>query len=175
MASECHPIWKQFAVRRFVVGDSAADLLRCYPPQIRQEFGRYGIYDYWKDSATGLRVIAKDGKLITARAGSCNWEFVYFQTEDAELDRRYADFRKERHINLERQRIGRLQIVLGAFYSQKSRWPTNEDEFAGFAGPGIPRYSTNDLGIALIQRSDGGIEIASIELPDAKRSVTRPK
>ncbi len=32
MAIVCHPLWRQFAFRRYGAGDSASDLLRRYPP-----------------------------------------------------------------------------------------------------------------------------------------------
>jgi hypothetical protein len=44
MAWECHPVWKQFALRRFGAGDSAQKLFRRFSPTRRLEFGRYGVY-----------------------------------------------------------------------------------------------------------------------------------
>ena len=43
MATESHPVWKQFAFRRFGFGDSIADLLRRFPPTQKVEFGRYAL------------------------------------------------------------------------------------------------------------------------------------
>src|SRR5467141_3070437 len=39
MAAECHPVWKQFAFRRYGAGDSAQELFRRFPPTRRTEFG----------------------------------------------------------------------------------------------------------------------------------------
>jgi len=39
MARECHPVWKQLALRRFGRGDAAQELFRRFPPTHREEFG----------------------------------------------------------------------------------------------------------------------------------------
>lgn len=100
MAKECHPVWQQFAFRRFGAGDSASDLLQRYPPSRSEEFGRYAVYRYHEGgpnvvSLTGLSVITRDGKLLSAEAGSCTWQFCFFQTQDAEFDRQYEAFVKQ--------------------------------------------------------------------------------
>jgi hypothetical protein len=178
MSRECHPVWRQLAFRRYTAGDSVAELFRRFPPSDRKEFGRYGLYSYHQSPIgipfAALSVVTRDGKLLSAGAGSCTWRFCFFQTEDAELDQQYAVFIKERHERLERQRLGRLETELRKFYSRHSRWPTNELEFSLFVSPEIPSYSTNDLGIILVQRSDGSADIALIELPTEKRSVLKP-
>src|SRR5437868_2187218 len=78
MASECPPVWKQFAFRRFGKGDSAVQFLRRFPPNGREEFGRYGVYHYQHGGSniiafTQLGVVTRDNKLISAWAGSCTW------------------------------------------------------------------------------------------------------
>ena len=178
MASECHPIWRQFAFRRFGADDSASNLLQRYPPSRSEVFGRYGIYSYHQGDSncipfTGLKVVTKDGKLLGAGAGSCTWQFSFFRTEDAELEREYAVFVKERHEKLERQRLERLETALRRFYSQHARWPTNQEEFSCFV-TGSRSVTTNDLGITLVERADGVVDIALVELPDEKKSVTKP-
>lgn len=178
MASECHPVWRQFAFRHFGAGDSARDLLQRYPPSRREEFGRYGVYWYYHGDSngipfTGLSVVTRDGKLLSAGAGSCTWQFSFFQTEDTELDRQYSLFVKERHERLERRRLERLETELRKFYSLYSRWPTNQEEFSFFV-TGSRSVNTNDLGITLVQRPDGVVDIALVELPGEKRSVTKP-
>jgi len=178
MASECHPAWRQFAFRHFGAGDSASDLLQRYPPDRREEFGRYGVYRYYKGDSngipfTGLSVVARDGKLLSAGAGSCTWRFSFFQKEDAELDRQYAVYMKERHEGFERRRLGRLETELRKFYSRHNRWPTNQEEFSFFV-TGSRSVTTNDLGITLVQRPDGIVDMALVELPAEKRSVRKP-
>src|SRR6185295_5726500 len=84
MAQECHPIWKKLALRQINAGDSAADFLADNSPTSRVEFGRYCVYRFAPGeekgylSFTGLSVIARDGKLIHAGAGSCCWDFTFF-------------------------------------------------------------------------------------------------
>ena len=101
MISECHPLWKQFALRRFGAGDSAEELLRRFPPTRRLEFGRYGVYSYGGGtrgpSYTGLSVVTKDGALLSAQTASCTWHFTFFSTEDAELESQYAAYMKQKH------------------------------------------------------------------------------
>lgn len=113
MASECHPIWKQFALRRFTAGDSAAELFQRFPPDRREEFGRYGIYSYYRGAEgipfTALGVVTRDGKLLRAESGSCTWQFCFFQTEDTELDRQFAALVKERIEESKRKEIERLE------------------------------------------------------------------
>jgi hypothetical protein len=178
MARECHPVWRQFAFRRFGPGDSMAALLRRFPPKHREEFGRYGIYTFhpWESNAipfTGLTVTSRDGKLLSASAGSCTWQFIFFSTKDPEIDRAYAAFRRERHESFERRELDRLEIALRNFYSQQNRWPTNPQEFSDFV-TGMPSVTTNDFHITLVQQPDGALEIAFIDLPGEKRSVAKP-
>jgi hypothetical protein len=101
MASECHPVWKQFAFRRFGEGDSALELIRRFPPTHRQEFGQYGIYRYSASPEsldfTSLTVVARDGKLLGAAAGSCTWRFEFFGTKDPELNRQYEASIRQTH------------------------------------------------------------------------------
>jgi hypothetical protein len=110
MARECHPVWRQFALRCAVAGDSTANLFSRFPPSSRDEFGRYGIYQYYPGSAddgiwfTGLTVTARDGRLIRAEAWSCTWHFTFFDTPDPSFTSEYAAFRQERSDRLQRQR-----------------------------------------------------------------------
>jgi hypothetical protein len=178
MAGESPPVWRQFAVRRFGVGDSTAKLLQKYPPTRREEFGRYGIYQYGPGdsnsiSYTGLTVASKDGKLISAGAWSCTWQFVFFSTKDSEIGRQYDQFLKERHDRRKREYLGKLDTDLRKFYSHRGRWPEDPREFSQFV-TGSPSETTNDLGITLVQRPDGLVDIALISLPGEKRSVAKP-
>jgi hypothetical protein len=90
MARECHPVWREFAWRRFGKGDSAEEFLRRFPPTLSKESGRQGTYQYTKEGGyyipfTGLTVTSWDGRLIRADAWSCTWQFTFFETSDAEL------------------------------------------------------------------------------------------
>lgn len=90
MARDCHPVWKEFAWRRFGKGDSVEEFLRRFPPSQREDSGRQGTYHYHKDGGKGMRftgvtVSSWDGHLIRAQAWSCTWQFTFFETGDAEL------------------------------------------------------------------------------------------
>lgn len=98
MARECHPVWREFAWRRFGKGDSAEEFLRRFPPTLSKESGRQGTYQYTKESGyhipfTGLTVTAWDGRLIRADAWSCTWQFTFFQTSDSELVQQAGEHR----------------------------------------------------------------------------------
>jgi len=172
MAGESPPVWRQFAFRRFGAGDSVAELLRRYPPARREEFGRYGVYQYG-GGFIGLGVTSRDGKILSAGAASCAWKFMFFQTEDPEIDSQYAAYLKEKRERFERQELMRLEGELRKFYSQQSRWPTNAQEFSEFV-TGSPSLNTNDLWVTLVQQADGTMDIALINLPGEMRSVARP-
>lgn len=97
MAAECHPVWRAFAFRQFAQGDSTAALFAKFPPTRREEFGRYGIYSYGAPMAfTGFTVIARDGRLASAGAGSCTWRFTFFETVDPQLDHDYQAYMEKR-------------------------------------------------------------------------------
>lgn len=138
MVSECHPVWKQFALRRFNLGDLAFELFRRFPPDSREEFGRYGVYDYYRRPEgiqfTGFRVVTRDSKLLSAGAGSCTWQFTFFRTEDTELDRQYAAYWKEKSERWKRESLGRVQKIgepdSAANGSQPDRSDTNRTSSA---------------------------------------------
>lgn len=58
--------------------------------------------------------------------------FHIFQHSDAELDRQYAAFVKERHLRLTHKELERYALQLQRFRIENLRWPTNEGEFAIF-------------------------------------------
>jgi hypothetical protein len=104
MAAECHPVWRAFAFRAFSRGDSTNALFAKYPPTRREVFGRYGIYRYGDLGFTGFTVIACDGRLLTAVAGSCTWSFTFFETPDAQLDSDYHTYMHERLAKIQQTR-----------------------------------------------------------------------
>ena len=203
MAQECHPVWKQFALRRFGRGDAANELFRRFPPTHRDEFGRYGIYSFSAGPPGGIpftrvSVVTKDGRLIAAGSGSCTWRFTFFNAQDPELERQYEALLRERYRSHEQRRLEQLKARLRAFYRQRERWPTNEAEFAWFVTgekPPVPpaepktaaqkkylaRYGlrkaarfTNPLGISLKLREDGAIVVMLHEEPDFVGAVEKP-
>jgi hypothetical protein len=165
--------------RRFSAGDSAAELFRRFPPNRREEFGRYAVYSYYRSPEgiqfTGLAVVTRDGKLLSAESGSCTWQFSFFRTADSDFDVQYAVNYKEKRERRARVQLERLATHLRTFYARHGRWPTNQQELSFFINPGVRRSrTTNDLGITLVRLSDEIVEIGLTEFPTEKRSVTRP-
>ena len=82
MSSGFHPAWWGLACRQFRAGDAANELIRRHPPPAIIEYGPYADYEYEicpeGISLSSLRVVAKDGRLIGAWAGSCTWEHTFF-------------------------------------------------------------------------------------------------
>ncbi len=86
---ECHPIWKELALRKIVSGDSAASTTSRWPPIRTEHFGPYTTYWYSEaGSFTGLRVVAVGDRLVGADAGSCTWTHTFFfdEKERANID-----------------------------------------------------------------------------------------
>jgi hypothetical protein len=80
-----HPVWKDLALRRFGKGDPLKDVLRKHPPMHRDDFGRYTeLYYSPPGSQNTLGIVAKDGKLIAARAGGRRWQRTFFETPEEE-------------------------------------------------------------------------------------------
>jgi|SRR5688572_6361154 len=110
MAIECDPVWRQFALRQFSAGDSAAELLRRFPPDQREEFGRYGVYSYGGPLAfAGFSVVTRDGKLLSASSGSCTWRFTFFRIDDPEFKPQFVAYFQEKHERWQRERHQRSE------------------------------------------------------------------
>jgi hypothetical protein len=107
---ECHPVWKEFSLRRLNVGDSAAEFLRRIPPSTRDEFGRYGLYRYYRNSEgipfDVVSVVTRDGRLWSAESGSCTWQFTFFRDDDPQFGADYTAYLKEKTARRERERVG---------------------------------------------------------------------
>jgi len=137
MASSFHPVWKQFALRQFGPGDSTNQLFKRFPPSRRTEFGRYGIYSFWPGPPDGIpfssfTVTTRDGKLLSAGAGSCTWSFTFFNAPDPELDRQYSALVNQQILASKQFRLNLYSLHLQRFYTDYHRWPTNEGEFGTF-------------------------------------------
>jgi hypothetical protein len=198
MAAECPPIWKAFAFRRFGSGDSTQELFHRFPPARRLEFGPYGIYSFSDSPSnailfTSFSVVTRDGKLICAGAGSCTWQFTFFSTKDAELDRQYETFQQKRRRERQEAYLKKLEADLGRFHTLHDRWPTNEAELYWFVSGDTPppeattpkekqfrkRYGldkppANPLGIVLQVGSDGAVTISSVGESNIVRTIPKP-
>jgi hypothetical protein len=98
MSREFHPVWKDLAIRRVRLGDSTEDLLRRYPAPMQVKYGPYVDFEYevapgGQISFCSLCITAKDGRLVSARAGSCTWEHVFFESKEEHplIDAAYCD------------------------------------------------------------------------------------
>ena len=167
------------------------------------EFGRYGVYGFQKGlpgglAFTSLSVITRDGKLLSAGAGSCTWQFAFFQTNDPELDRQYEALTRERHRASEERRLKNLAGEFHRFYAQQNRWPTDEVEFSWFISdekPPAEKPATKDTpemavfrarygltgqpqptlsGITVKLEEDGALTISSKVEPDCKVTIAQP-
>jgi hypothetical protein len=95
MSRGFHPVWKDLALRRIKAGDAAAELTVRHPPPVTVEYGNYAEYEFQIASPgyislSSLRIIAKDGRLILAEAGSCTWDHTFFEIAGARSDQEAA-------------------------------------------------------------------------------------
>ncbi len=98
-----HPVWKDLALRRIRKGDDLQMLLQKHPPVCVEAFGSFASVLYNRPlSYNTLGVIAKDGRLISARAGSCTWHHVFFNSPEEEeaLDQAYSNHIKQVHLDI---------------------------------------------------------------------------
>jgi hypothetical protein len=110
-----HPVWKDLAWRCICKGDSVESLLKRYPPVRREDFGPYTqLYYAQPGSFDTLGVLAKNARLIHARAGSCTWEHIFFTAPEEEeaLSQAYAEYAHQRVLEGQAYRIHRT-IVAG--------------------------------------------------------------
>jgi hypothetical protein len=87
MRKECHPVWKDLALRRIYAGQPTDELLRAYSPQLVRRSGNSLILIYQNGdwpvlSYTTVEIWSENGCLIAAVAGSCTWEHVFFDNRD---------------------------------------------------------------------------------------------
>jgi len=122
---------------------------------------------------SGISVIAREGKLISARAGGCGLDYTFFETTDPELEKQYEVYAREKRKRLDLRDLSTLSTNLVGFHQKFERWPTNAKEFATFV-TGMKDTGTNLFRIALEITGDGSIEIAKLEFPEEKRRVGLP-
>jgi hypothetical protein len=83
MSRECHPVWKDLALRRIQAGQSVAEVVRMAPPRHRHDWNDYTLLSYGDlGDFTGLAMLAEDQRLIFAQATSCCWQHEFFRTID---------------------------------------------------------------------------------------------
>lgn len=105
-----HPAWKDLALRRICKGDSVESLLKRHPPVRREDFGPYTMLSYAeRGSFNTLGVIAKNARLIDARAGSCTWRHIFFAApeEGKAFRQAYSQYMRQRILEGQAYRIHR--------------------------------------------------------------------
>jgi hypothetical protein len=98
-AEHFHPVWKDLALRRIRKGDDLEETIRKHPPIRREDFGPYTSLLYHRGlvSFNTLQIIATDGVLISAHAGSCCWRHVFFDspTHEQAIRQAYTEYLKQ--------------------------------------------------------------------------------
>ena len=85
MHRECHPVWKDLALRRIKPGDDVEELIANTSPARIHRHGEYTtIYYQGGLSFTEVVVVARDGRLVWAEAVSCTWDHTFFDEMNSE-------------------------------------------------------------------------------------------
>lgn len=86
MRAECHPVWRDLHFGRIQAGDDIEKVILATRPLKIERYGDYVRLSYQAGHCfTGVLIIAKNGKLVYAGAGSCGWK-KYFFDEMTEQD-----------------------------------------------------------------------------------------
>jgi hypothetical protein len=106
MSKECHPVWRDLWAGRIKEGDALNEVtLRTLPARI-ERFRRFARLSYYQGmSFTGITVIAKDEKLITAGAWSCCWNVVFFDRMSPDDNREFLAAFEAHHGPIREARI----------------------------------------------------------------------
>ena len=83
MSDGYHPIWRDLALRRIGEGDSVEELRKIAQPTKEWSVDGYTSFYYFlpggmKCPRRIVHLLAKDGRLFYAEAGSCFWGFKFF-------------------------------------------------------------------------------------------------
>jgi hypothetical protein len=93
MSIECHPVWRDLNARRIKPGDEIQAVIWRTKPMRVEKFEDVTMLSY-QMGFTGVQITAKDGKVVSAGAGSCTWDKPFFDTWDKanqdEFWRRYS-------------------------------------------------------------------------------------
>jgi hypothetical protein len=93
MSAECHPVWRDLHAGRIKAGDEVAGLLWRTHPNHVEEFEDVKWLTYG-GGFTGVTIVAKGDKVVSASAWSCTWQRPFFDIIDREewaaFDKRYS-------------------------------------------------------------------------------------
>jgi len=96
------PIWKDLALRRITKGDSVRSVLQRHALAQREDAGPYTCLTYFTRGLgqRGVTVLAKDGKLIAARASRQGAQHLFFDSpEQGEtFGQAYRKFREQKEL-----------------------------------------------------------------------------
>jgi hypothetical protein len=80
MSRECHPVWKDLHSAKVHLGQPVEEVIALTWPVHVERFENFVFLDYQQGWCfTGVRIIAKNGRLISAQAGSCTWQRTFFE------------------------------------------------------------------------------------------------
>ena len=86
MNSDCHPVWKEFALRHVHAGDAESGFLRRFPPSRSWKRGIDTYHEYYQRQGpneipfTCVTVVARGGHLVSSHAQSCTWWHTFFDS-----------------------------------------------------------------------------------------------
>ena len=111
MPRECHSVWRPLALRLIRAGQPVTDVIRSHKPRHVHKWDRFTLLAY-NDTGdfTGLAILAKDDKLVMARANSCTWQHTFFCTlpknEVEAISKSFWEWFKEQRAKGRSQSVG---------------------------------------------------------------------
>lgn len=78
MSKECHPVWKDLALRQVYHGQPIDEVIERTNPVCVTRHGRFVQVDYQDFSFTGVQIVAIDGRAVRGLAASCTWDHQFF-------------------------------------------------------------------------------------------------
>jgi hypothetical protein len=91
MRRECHPVWKDLALRSIKAGDDVDVLIANTSPARVIHHDEYTTVAYHGGGLcfTQVSALAKDGRLVSAVATSCTWDHTFFEEMTPEDQKDY--------------------------------------------------------------------------------------
>jgi hypothetical protein len=98
MSQECHPVWRDLDAGRIRPGQLVDEVIsRTHPVQV-EHFEDVTFLHYHPPGFTGLVIVAKGGRVVSANAASCTWDWTFFDTWPA-ADREAFSKRYVEHLH----------------------------------------------------------------------------
>jgi hypothetical protein len=80
MSWECHPVWRDLDAGRIRAGQALEGVIERTHPVRVEHFEDVTFLHYHSPGFTGLTIVAKKGRLVSAGASSCTWNWTFFDT-----------------------------------------------------------------------------------------------